>query len=146
MKRLSLLMMVALLLVTTASSIAASFQGLGDLSGGQFRSSAQDVSADGSVVVGFSDSDSGTPAGRPKPLLAQWAPDGRTIYYKAQDAGGAASLWAVPAAGGEPRELVRFDDPVRASSRAEFATDGRRLYFTASEREGDIWRMELRAR
>ncbi|HET9727556.1 MAG TPA: hypothetical protein VFP28_11620, partial [Gemmatimonadales bacterium] len=82
----------------------------------------------------------------PRPLLAQWAPDGRTIYYKAQDAHGATSLWAVAAAGGEPREVVRFDDPLRTSSRAEFATDGRHLFFTASERESDIWRMELEPR
>ncbi|WP_046660893.1 HAF repeat-containing PEP-CTERM protein [Microcystis aeruginosa] len=34
---------------------AASFQGLGDLSGGSFSSGASGVSADGSVVVGFSD-------------------------------------------------------------------------------------------
>ena len=32
--------------------------GLGDLSGGSFNSFAYDVSSDGSVVVGFSDSDS----------------------------------------------------------------------------------------
>jgi Tol biopolymer transport system component/DNA-binding SARP family transcriptional activator len=87
--------------------------------------------------------DVGDSADKPAPMLAQWSPDGRTIYYKALDSRGNASLWSIPAAGGEPRELVRFDDPARTSSRAEFATDGRRLYFTASERESDIWRMEL---
>jgi Tol biopolymer transport system component/DNA-binding SARP family transcriptional activator len=81
-----------------------------------------------------------------RPLLAQWAPDGRTVYYKEQDAHGATSLWAIATAGGKPRELVRFDDPLRTSSRAEFATDGQRLFFTASERESDIWRMELEPR
>ncbi|HET7471193.1 MAG TPA: DPP IV N-terminal domain-containing protein [Gemmatimonadales bacterium] len=90
--------------------------------------------------------DVGDSAGKPAPLLAQWSPDGHTIYYKALDSRGNASLWAIPATGGEPRELVRFDDPVRTSSRAEFATDGRRLYFTASERESDLWRMELQSR
>ena len=90
--------------------------------------------------------DAGDPPARPDPLLAQWSPDGRTIYYKALDAQGGASLWAIPATGGEPRELVRFDDPARTSSRPEFATDGKRFYFTASERESDIWRMELQAR
>jgi Tol biopolymer transport system component/DNA-binding SARP family transcriptional activator len=90
--------------------------------------------------------DVGDSAGKPAPLLAQWSADARTIYYKALDSRGNASLWAIPAAGGEPRELVRFDDPARTSSRAEFATDGRRLYFTASERESDIWRMELTGR
>lgn len=77
------------------------------------------------------------------PLLAQWAPDGRTIYFKALDGEGRASLWSIPAEGGKPRILVRFDDPTRPSPRAEFATDGGRFYFTLAERESDIWRMEL---
>jgi uncharacterized protein (TIGR02145 family) len=40
----------------------ASFQGLGDLPGGVFESSAQSVNADGSVVVGYSMSDSSAQA------------------------------------------------------------------------------------
>jgi Tol biopolymer transport system component/DNA-binding SARP family transcriptional activator len=87
--------------------------------------------------------DAGDPPSRPEPLLGQWSADGRTIYYKALDAQGGASLWAIPASGGQPRELVRFDDSGLTSSRPEFATDGKRLYFTASERESDIWQMEL---
>ncbi len=77
------------------------------------------------------------------PLLAQWAPDGRTLYYKALDPDGKTSFWSIAAEGGTPRLLVRFDDPVRPSPRAEFATDGRRFYFTVSERESDIWQTEL---
>ena len=57
------------------------------------------------------------------------------------DGQGHASLWSVPAGGGEPKLLVRFDDAARPSPRAEFAVDGRRFYFTLSERESDIWRM-----
>ncbi len=87
--------------------------------------------------------DSRDPAVRPVPLLAQWSPEGRTVYYKALDGQGHASLWSVPAGGGEPRLLVRFDDAARPSPRAEFAVDGRRFYFTLSERESDIWRMTL---
>ena len=41
---------------------------------------------------------------------AEWSPDGRTLYYKAHDAQGRASFWAVNAAGGRPRVLVRFND------------------------------------
>ena len=87
--------------------------------------------------------DSRDPAVRPVPLLARWSPDGRTVYYKALDGEGHASLWSVPVGGGEPRLLVRFDDAARPSPRAEFAVDGRRFYFTLSERESDIWRMTL---
>ncbi|MGN6393870.1 MAG: DPP IV N-terminal domain-containing protein [Gemmatimonadales bacterium] len=90
--------------------------------------------------------DAGRSPVRPAPLLAQWSPDGRSVYYKALDGQGVASLWEVPAAGGAPRELVRFDDPRHTSARPEFVTDGRRFYFTASERESDLWRMELTVR
>jgi len=87
--------------------------------------------------------DTNDPAVRPAPLLGLWAPDGRSIYYKALDAEGRASLWSIPAEGGAPKLLVRFDDTTRSSSRAEFATDGKRFYFTIPERESDIWQMEL---
>jgi Tol biopolymer transport system component/DNA-binding SARP family transcriptional activator len=86
----------------------------------------------------------GDSTGRPTPLLGVWSPDGRSIYYKALDTLGRATLWSVPAAGGEPTLLVRFDDPARSSPRAEFTTDGTRFYFTIPERESDIWRMDLR--
>jgi hypothetical protein len=78
------------------------------------------------------------------PLLAQWGPDGRTLYYKALEGDGRTSFWSIPIEGGTPRLLARFDDPERSSPRAEFATDGRRLYFTVAERESDIWQTELR--
>lgn len=49
-----------LLLIGAASIHAASFSGLGDLTGGVFNSGAYAVSADGSVVVGASVSGSGS--------------------------------------------------------------------------------------
>ena len=72
-----------------------------------------------------------------------WSEDGRTIYYKAQQSDGAESLWSAPASGGEPQELVHFDDPARPSMRREFTHDGERFYFTLTEHESDIWMMEL---
>ena len=53
------------------------------------------------------------------------------------------SFWAVPAAGGAPRLLVRFDDPSRPSGRQEFTTDGKRLYFTVDNRQSDISVMDV---
>jgi Tol biopolymer transport system component len=82
----------------------------------------------------------------PSPELALWSPDAGTIYYKAFDAAGRSSIWAVPAGGGAPRLLIRFDDPARPSGRAEFATDGARLYFTVGSRQSDVWAMALRSR
>jgi len=75
--------------------------------------------------------------------VVQWGRDGRTLYYKESEGAGRSSIWSVPAAGGTPRLLVRFDDPERPSIRPEFATDGRRFYFTLSERQSDVWTMEL---
>ena len=55
--------------------------------------------------------DSRDPAVRPVPLLAQWSPDGRTVYYKALDGEGHASLWSVPTGGGS----IPANMPGRAS-------------------------------
>ncbi len=80
------------------------------------------------------------------PTHAVWSPDARTIYFKAVDWTGRASFWAIPAQGGKPRLLVRFDDPAFGSARQEFATDGKRLYFTVTDRQSDITVMEVRPR
>jgi Tol biopolymer transport system component len=87
--------------------------------------------------------DTGDQAAPHEPLLAQWGPEGRSIYYKVLDSEGRASIWTIPASGGTARLLVRFDDAARPSPRAEFATEGKRLYFTVAERESDIWQMTL---
>ena len=73
-----------------------------------------------------------------------WHPDGRTVYYKALEADGAFSFWAVSATGGEPRRIVEFDDPLRQTrSGIAWDTDGERLYFTIVEHESDIEIAEL---
>src|SRR5262249_25063450 len=72
------------------------------------------------------------------PGSLQW-PVPETIFYKAFDAEGESSIWSVSAKGGRPKLLVRFDDPSRPSSRPEFATDGKRLYFSLGQRKSDIW-------
>jgi len=70
--------------------------------------------------------------------------DGKTIYFKAADAERRASIWGVPAEGGIPRLLVRFDDPQKPSLRREFATDGVRFFFTIAQDESDIWVAEVK--
>ena len=65
------------------------------------------------------------------------------MYFKAPYADGRSSFWSVPAEGGKPL-LARFDNPAFASARSEFATDGKRLYFTADDRQSDIKVMEVR--
>jgi serine/threonine protein kinase len=79
----------------------------------------------------------------PAAEAAEWSPDGQTLYYKTHDAQGRASFWAVPAAGGTPRLLVRFPDPERQSNRKDFDTDGRRFYFAIEDRQSDVWVADL---
>ena len=74
---------------------------------------------------------------------AEWGPDGSTIFFKRYDGEGRTSFWSVPAAGGEARVVVRLDRDLR-SHRPEFATDGRRFFFTVTERVSDIWTTDLR--
>ncbi len=76
-------------------------------------------------------------------FLPAWSKDGRTIYCKAYDDAGQASFWSVPASGGKPELLVRFDDPSRQSTRSEFASDREIFYFTLANYESDIWVGEL---
>jgi Tol biopolymer transport system component len=79
----------------------------------------------------------------PVPTRPLWSPDGETIYFKSHDANGRASFWSVPASGGLARLLVRFDDPMRQSTRADFAIDGTHLYFGIEDRQSDIWVMDI---
>ena len=100
--------------------------------------------------IGIVPADSGAPrdvyvpddAG-PIAELAVFATDGRELHFKSHDALGRASFWSVPVAGGRPRLLVRFDDPVWASNRFDFASDGRRFYFTIEDRQSDLWVAEI---
>jgi hypothetical protein len=79
--------------------------------------------------------------------LATFADNGREVYFKSHDrADLRASFWSVAVGGGRPRLLVRFDDPDRASNRFDFATDGKRFYFTIEDRQSDIRIAELTKR
>lgn len=83
------------------------------------------------------------PAVVPRPISVGWSRDSQTVYYKAYDAEQRSSFWAVPAAGGTPTLLVKFDDPVRQSPRFEFETDGQRFFFTIGHAESDIFVMDV---
>jgi Tol biopolymer transport system component len=91
--------------------------------------------------------DSGAPrvvldAAQPgNPLVQQvyWGQDGQTIYFKSHDQAGNASIWSVPAAGGAPRLLVRFDDPQRPSYRQQWALGRDHFYFPIEDRQSDVW-------
>jgi dipeptidyl aminopeptidase/acylaminoacyl peptidase len=71
-------------------------------------------------------------------------PDLSVVYARAVDSTGVHSFYAVDRVSGKPRLLMRLNDPRRRARRHEFATDSKRLYFTLSEDESDIWVTELR--
>ena len=68
-----------------------------------------------------------------------WSSDGRTLYFKAHDAKGSASFWAVSAEGGTPRLIVRFDEADRQSASKDFGLDARRFYFAIEDRQSDVF-------
>ena len=78
------------------------------------------------------------------PEYMAWSSDSQTLYFKARDENNRAGFWSVPVSGGPPRHLVRFDDPAHPSPRFEFAADDKEFFFTMSERDSDIWLLDLR--
>jgi Tol biopolymer transport system component len=79
------------------------------------------------------------------PYLCSWSADAQTLYYLYRDGAG-WSIRSVPAGSGASRVLVRFGDGDVQPSRYAFTTDGRRFYFTAGQREADVWVAELKRR
>jgi TolB protein len=77
------------------------------------------------------------------PTSVAWSPDSGTLYVKAIDQKGTSSFWSLPTNGGTPRLLVRFTDVFKPSTRSEFSTDGSELFFTLTERESDVWVLDL---
>jgi Tol biopolymer transport system component/DNA-binding SARP family transcriptional activator len=82
-------------------------------------------------------------AGR-RVTFATWGPDPSVVFYQTLDAQSEHAFWSIPVTGGEPRLLLRLDDPQRSTRRHEFATDGKHVFFTISTTEADVWTLELR--
>jgi serine/threonine-protein kinase len=72
-----------------------------------------------------------------------WPKNG-PIYYSIHDARGNAAIWSISPEGGAPRLQVRFDPLLHPSTRSVFALGNGRIYFSAEDRESDIWVMETR--
>lgn len=86
--------------------------------------------------------------GRGDPLaeLGVFAPNGRELYFKSHDLRGEASFWSISLTGGRPRRLVRFEEPSWSSNRFDFASDGKRFYFTVEDRQSDLWVADIARR
>ena len=74
-----------------------------------------------------------------------WGKNG-LIYFNRHDTRGNASIWSVPAAGGTPRLMVRFDPVLHLTFRIMFAVGNGRFFFPSEARESDIWVMEIKNR
>ena len=72
-----------------------------------------------------------------------WSKDSQTIYFKRNPPDERAGIWSVSVSGGEPKLLVRFDDPTRRPINPGWSSDGEHFYFSLTEFEADVWVMEL---
>src|SRR5438477_12546025 len=68
-----------------------------------------------------------------------WSTDGRLIYYITREAGVPVTVSVVPAGGGAPGVVVRFDDPTRRWHRYGVRVQGERVYFTLGDLQCYIW-------
>ncbi len=71
-----------------------------------------------------------------------WSRDGRLIYFTGTDSAGSRAFYAMPAVGGRPRPLVRFDDRTKQVQWGFSLGDGK-VYLSVAEYESDIYVMDL---
>ncbi|HUF34916.1 MAG TPA: protein kinase [Gemmatimonadales bacterium] len=95
------------------------------------------------------------PPGRPTPIIlldgtdgidatkAFWSADGRELVFRGHDGRGRGAVFSIPVAGGTPRLLAAFEDPNVSAVRGGWAFAGDRMYYSAEERQSDVWVMEL---
>ena len=72
-----------------------------------------------------------------------WSKDSEAVYFRVHPRDDRAGIWSVSLSGGEPKRLVRFDDPMRPPLYLEWSADGETFFFTLTEFEADVWVMEL---
>jgi len=74
-----------------------------------------------------------------------YSPDGSRVYFAGlvREPSVRLGIWEVPPTGGQPREIVRFDDPYQLPLRGMWGTDGRRFYFTIDDRQSDVWAVDI---
>jgi Tol biopolymer transport system component len=120
-----------------------------------------DWSSDGKLIAYHSVRADGIwviPAGGGKPRQAAkfgsdpaWSPDGRTITFQSEPLEALslytysgmppATLWLVPAAGGEPKQLTHLGRPHGGHGAPSWSADGKRITFVSSDIElsGELW-------
>jgi Tol biopolymer transport system component len=83
--------------------------------------------------------------GAPGELLygLEWSADGAFLHFLVRKPDSADEVWAIPAAGGEPRKLFEYENIVGGQAPG-FAVhpDGDKLVFRAGEENHELWVME----
>jgi Tol biopolymer transport system component len=77
------------------------------------------------------------------PTAPRYSRDGRTIYVTGTHEDGRRGVWAIPAAGGTPRLVLAFDDPLLDAA-GSLGVGPDHLYLSVSQYESDIWVAKLR--
>jgi Tol biopolymer transport system component len=74
---------------------------------------------------------------------AYWRSNGTELVFHGHDARGRAAVFSIPVARGTPRLLAVFEDPDVSAVRGGWSLGGSRIYYSAEERQSDVWVMEL---
>jgi serine/threonine-protein kinase len=74
---------------------------------------------------------------------AYWSADGKELFFHGHDDRGRTAIFSIPTTGGTPRLLARFEDPSVSTSRGGWGFAQGRMYYSAEERQSDVWVMEL---
>ena len=77
------------------------------------------------------------------PFYVRWGGDGRLVYYSGSKTDGSYLIYAVPAAGGPPREVAHSEGPTYQSFRFPFSVRAGALYLSLVDRQSDIWMAEV---
>jgi hypothetical protein len=77
--------------------------------------------------------------------VVAWDPASPKLYFRrfgSPDVLG--EFWEASLNGAAPRLVLKRDTAKFISRRGEFATDGKRFYFTVASDEANVWLMELK--
>jgi Tol biopolymer transport system component len=72
-----------------------------------------------------------------------WTANGAELIFRGHDSRGRSAVFSISASGGTPRLLAVFDDPNAATVRGGWGLHQNRMYYSAEERQSDVWVMEV---
>jgi len=73
------------------------------------------------------------PGGGPQPIWVRVEPRTGTIFFRDWQ-----SIWLIEPSNPVPRQIVRFDDAIRRSTRIEMDADGERVYFSLGDPQSEL--------